>query len=72
MFRVTTLDVGDAASRDTARDFFGKAAYLTVSGQLEGEAFACCPEQYLHVRPHVPGGKFQHHAPCGGVLDGRA
>ena len=41
MFRVTTLDVGDAASRDTARDFFGKAAYLTVSGQLEGEAFAC-------------------------------
>ena len=41
MFRVTTLDVGDAASRDTARDFFGKAAYLTVSGQLEGKAFAC-------------------------------
>ena len=39
MFRVTTLDVGDAASRDAARDFFGKAAYL--SGQLEGEAFAC-------------------------------
>lgn len=41
MFRVTTLDVGDAASRDAAADFFGKAAYLTVSGQLEGEAFAC-------------------------------
>ena len=41
MFRVPTLDVGDAASRDAARDFFGKAAYLTVSGQLEGEAFAC-------------------------------
>ena len=41
MFRVTTLDVGDAASRDASRDFFGKAAYLTVSGQLEGEAFAC-------------------------------
>lgn len=41
MFRVTTLDVGAAASRDAARDFFGKAAYLTVSGQLEGEAFAC-------------------------------
>ena len=41
MFRVTTLDVGDAASRDAARDFSGKAAYLTVSGQLEGEAFAC-------------------------------
>ncbi len=41
MFRVTTLDVGDPASKDATKDFFGKAAYLTVSGQLEGEAFAC-------------------------------
>lgn len=41
MFRVTTLEVGDTASKDETKDFFGKAAYLTVSGQLEGEAFAC-------------------------------
>ncbi len=41
MFRVTTLDVGEPASKDATKDFFGKAAYLTVSGQLEGEAFAC-------------------------------
>lgn len=45
MFRVTTLPCGDSSSegksfRD-AEDFFGKRAYLTVSGQLEGEAFAC-------------------------------
>ena len=26
---------------DVARDFFGKPAYLTVSGQLEAEIFAC-------------------------------
>ncbi len=38
MFRVTTLPVGEA---DHAQDFFGKQAFLTVSGQLEGETFAC-------------------------------
>ena len=39
MFRVTTLKGrGDAAPE---ADFFGKPTYLTVSGQLEGEAFAC-------------------------------
>ncbi|HEV2208765.1 MAG TPA: asparagine--tRNA ligase [Verrucomicrobiae bacterium] len=39
MFRVTTLkgNIDDKA----ATDFFGKRAYLTVSGQLEGETFAC-------------------------------
>ncbi len=36
MFRVTTLEKPDPAS-----DFFGKSAYLTVSGQLEGEIMAC-------------------------------
>jgi len=39
MFRVTTLG-DDKISNDT-EDFFGKRAYLTVSGQLEGETFAC-------------------------------
>ncbi len=37
MFRVTTLN----DSKDLSKDFFGKAAYLTVSGQLEGEIYAC-------------------------------
>lgn len=37
MFRVTTLPPGDA---DFTKDFFAKQAFLTVSGQLEGEAFA--------------------------------
>jgi asparaginyl-tRNA synthetase len=39
MFRVTTLS-DDKISRD-AEDFFGKRAFLTVSGQLEAETFAC-------------------------------
>lgn len=45
MFRVTTLDVGnpprtDKGEVDWNEDFFGKPAYLTVSGQLNAEAFA--------------------------------
>ena len=44
MFRVTTLDLDNPPRRegavDTAEDFFGKPAYLTVSGQLEAEIFA--------------------------------
>ena len=39
MFRVTTLPLESKAS--DAEDFFGKRAFLTVSGQLEGETFAC-------------------------------
>ncbi len=39
MFRVTTLK-GDPDARPEA-DFFGRRAYLTVSGQLEAEIFAC-------------------------------
>jgi asparaginyl-tRNA synthetase len=38
MFRVTTLPVGEA---DFSKDFFGKQSFLTVSGQLEAETFAC-------------------------------
>lgn len=45
MFRVTTLPaqnppVLDDGSVDYSKDFFGKAANLTVSGQLEGELAA--------------------------------
>ena len=40
MFRVTTLNPSQAGAQKFENDFFGKASYLTVSGQLEGEAFA--------------------------------
>lgn len=45
MFGVTTLDLMNmprtpAGGPDFSRDFFGKPAYLTVSGQLEAEIYA--------------------------------
>ena len=39
MFRVTTLD--PAGPADHSQDFFGQPTFLTVSGQLEGETYAC-------------------------------
>ena len=45
MFQVTTLDMAKVpkagANVDYTQDFFGKPAYLTVSGQLNGEYYAC-------------------------------
>lgn len=46
LFRVTALDLKNPPRRsdssiDYAQDFFARSTYLTVSGQLEGEAFAC-------------------------------
>ncbi len=42
MFQVTTLPVGsDPKQLDYANDFFAKQTSLTVSGQLEGESYAC-------------------------------
>jgi len=45
LFRVTTLDLEKIAAGqmppDSRLDFFGKPTFLTVSGQLEGEALAC-------------------------------
>ncbi|AIJ09614.1 MULTISPECIES: asparagine--tRNA ligase [Edwardsiella] len=46
MFRVSTLDMEnlprtDAGKVDYSEDFFGREAFLTVSGQLNGETYAC-------------------------------
>ena len=45
MFRVTTLDMEKPPRRegkiDHSQDFFHRPAFLTVSGQLEAEIFAC-------------------------------
>lgn len=45
MFRVTTLDLNSPPKTpegkiDYTKDFFGRPTYLTVSGQLNGEAYA--------------------------------
>jgi asparaginyl-tRNA synthetase len=46
LFRITTIDAknpprADDGSIDYAKDFFARSTFLTVSGQLEAEAFAC-------------------------------
>lgn len=46
MFQVTTLEQAafprtEAGEMDYAQDFFNKQAFLTVSGQLNGEIYAC-------------------------------
>ncbi len=45
MFQVTTLDLDkipkEKGEIDYSKDFFGKKTLLTVSGQLEGETYAC-------------------------------
>jgi asparaginyl-tRNA synthetase len=45
MFQVTTMDLTNVPMADGAvdysQDFFGKPTNLTVSGQLNGETFAC-------------------------------
>ncbi len=46
MFQVTTMDLSNPprlgdGSVDFTQDFFGKPTNLTVSGQLNGEAYAC-------------------------------
>jgi asparaginyl-tRNA synthetase len=46
LFRVTSIDPNRPPRLpndgvDYAQDFFGRSTYLTVSGQLEAEAFAC-------------------------------
>lgn len=46
MFRVSTLDLENLprtenGAIDFREDFFGKEAFLTVSGQLNGETYAC-------------------------------
>ncbi len=57
MFQVTTLDLNkvpktEDGSVDYSKDFFGKMANLTVSGQLEGETYAMAIKKYLHLWPN--------------------
>lgn len=46
LFRVTTLDLKnppktESGDIDSSKDFFARSTFLTVSGQLEAESFAC-------------------------------
>ncbi len=61
LFRVTTIDPAAAGPRtangeiDYTKDFFARQTYLTVSGQLEAEAFALALSYLIvDVRKHCP------------------
>lgn len=41
LFRVSTLDLVNRDDQSWEQDFFGRETYLTVSGQLNVESFAC-------------------------------
>ena len=41
MFQVKTITGDSGSGEKGGEEFFGKPAFLTVSGQLEGETFAC-------------------------------
>ena len=77
MFRVTTLDLAkpprnDQGEVDFAQDFFGKPAFLTVSGQLEAEIFACALGKVYTFGPTFRAENSNTLAAPGRVLDGRA
>ena len=50
LFRVTTLPAGSGLE-DDARDFFGRRAYLTVSGQLNAEIMALALDRVYTFGP---------------------
>ena len=77
MFGVTTLNLQQPPRAadgkvDWQQDFFAKPAYLTVSGQLEGEIFASAFSKVYTFRPDVSRREQQYAAPLGRVLDDRA
>jgi asparaginyl-tRNA synthetase len=56
MFRVSTLDLEnlprtDKGAVDYNQDFFGKETFLTVSGQLNGETYACAMSKIYTFGP---------------------
>ena len=77
LFAVTSLHLENLPKKpdgsiDFSQDFFGRQAFLTVSGQLEAEFLGNVPRQCLYLWPHVQGGKFQYHTASFRVLDDRA
>ncbi len=48
MMNTPTTEQGDV---DYSQDFFGREAYLTVSGQLNGETYACAMSKIYTFGP---------------------
>ena len=76
MFRVSTLDLANPPRDehghvDFSADFFGRPASLTVSGQLNVEAYCLALNRVYTFGPTFRA-EFEHHAPPRRVLDDRA
>ncbi len=68
MFRVTTQDLnnvpkGEDGQVDESKDFFGKETNLTVSGQLNAEAYALAFRDVYTFGPTFPCRKLKHNSP---------
>ena len=77
MFRVSTLDLANLprdehGGIDFSADFFGKPASLTVSGQLNVEAYCLALSRVYTFGPDVPRRELEHDPPPRRVLDDRA
>ena len=66
MFHLSTT------GEEKGKEFFGKPAYLTVSGQLEAELLALGLSEVYTFRPHVPCRELQHSPSPERILDGGA
>ena len=75
MFKVTTLDLANVPKQDGkvdyTKDFFNKPAYLTVSGQLQGEIFACGLGKVYTFGPTFRAENSNTSRAPGRILDGR-
>ncbi len=73
MFRVSTLDLenlprNDQGKVDFDKDFFGKESFLTVSGQLNGETYACALSKIYTFGPTFRAENSNTRPPPGGIL----
>ena len=76
MFRVSTLDMmnlprDDEGNVDYTEDFFGKETYLTVSGQLNVETYACALSKVYTFGPtfRAENSNTSRHLPNSGWLN---
>src|SRR4029453_18179910 len=75
LFRVSTIDIKNPPRKngeiDYGQDFFARQTYLTVSGQLEAEAFACALTKVYTFGPtfRADNSKTSRHASEFGIIE---
>ena len=76
MFRVSILNLANLPRTtdgkvDFAQDFFGREAFLTVSGQLNVEAYCLTLTKVYTFEPTLSRRELEHQPPPRRVLDDR-